>query len=169
MDEPPIQHPPVETDGENPFAPSSFADESVQSQGSGINLPVVYWLVLIAAMVIFIAVTVASDGLALPAVVALVAAAVRVPVMQMRLSRRNPTHRPLSPIVMLLVSWCFMLVALFAALIAFMVICVPSAIFSYSGSSSTGDNAIAFVFGVSGMVSLGCFVFLFYLSTKLPV
>ncbi|GAB5403232.1 MAG: hypothetical protein Aurels2KO_14630 [Aureliella sp.] len=166
MDEPPIPHP---SEDDNPFAPGSFVDEPNRIANRGIYLPASYWVTLFLALVFFAALSYFFYGIGIPAVVATIAASIRVPIMQNRLAQLPVPRRPMSPVLMLLISWSFMLLACFAALFAFVIICVPISIFSYSGSSGGGDSAIFAIFGASGLVAFGCFVFLFYLSTKLPV
>lgn len=166
MDEPPIQH---SNEEDNPFAPSSFVDEGTPSPNCGIYLPASFWAAFVIALVVFVGATYFFYGLGIPAIVAIIAAAIRVPIMQNQFAKSQVPRRPLAPVVMLLISWCFMLLACFAALFAFVVVCVPVSIFSYSGSNGSGDSVIFTVFGASGLVASGCFLFLFYLSTKLPV
>lgn len=118
-------------------------------------------------MVAFIVISFLFVGMGIPPIIALVFALVRVPLLQKTLSRIAPEKRQVAPIWMLLVSWCFMLIALFGSLLAFVVVCLPTSILTFS--VSTGDESFIIVVGLSSFVALAAYGFLFYLSLKLPV
>lgn len=167
MEDPPIQQPPRvhSGDGPNPFAPTQSAE--LPSPRGRVNLPPAYWVVAGIAMVAFIVISFLFVGMGIPPIIALVFALVRVPLLQKRLSRIAPEKRQVAPIWMLLVSWCFMLIALFGSLLAFVVVCLPTSILTFS--VSTGDESFIIVVGLSSFVALAAYGFLFYLSLKLPV
>ncbi len=168
MDEPPIlsqPNDPRDDGGEvNPFAASAVVE--YQRPPGATTLTAAYWALLIVVLLLFIAGTV-MFGLPLPGLVATVAAAVRVPLLQKRQAREFPERVPANPFLLLLTSWVFMLVAGFASGIAFVVVCLPTSMVVLSAGSPE-DVAFAFVLGLSGIVWLLTYLFLFRLSLRLP-
>jgi hypothetical protein len=177
MNEPPIlppgdeRHAPSASDDDvNPFAPSAVAAEEVDIAVAGtIHLPAEFWAVLAVAFIAFTGLTfVGSFGLGIPALLALSAAAVRVPLLQRRLTRGRVSGHIPSPIMLLLTSWAIMLATGFASCIAFCAICLPSGYVAIA-IDSTESFLVPMVFGFSGLAGLAAFIFLFYWSLRLPV
>lgn len=169
MEDPPIQPPPIvpPDDGSNPFAPTQ-SYQLPPGRGS-VHLPPAYWIMALVAMVVFIVVSFLFSGVGVPPIIALVLALIRVPLVQKRLSRIAPEKSQVAPIWMLLVSWCFMLLCLFGALLAFVVVCLPTSIFAFATGPGSGDETFILVIGLSSFVALAAYGFLFYLSLKLPI
>ena len=178
MSEPPILPPADDEAGThqdsqgqvNPFAPTAIGAEGLQAGATGtIDLPAPFWAVLGLAFLGFVGLTfLGAAGLGIPALLALSAAAVRVPLLQRRLTRNRAAIRVPSPLMLLLTSWAIMLGIGFASCIAFCAICLPSGYVAFSMQSNE-DLLIPFVFGFSGLAGLAAFATLFYWSLKLPV
>ncbi len=151
-------------DLENPYAPTATAP-TVGTKLS-LDLPLVYWIVLLVALAGFAMLSYVAPGLGVPAVVALVSAAIRVPLLQRRLPTMSTVDRP-NPLVMLLTSWGFSLLIGAASLIAFCVICVPAGILAFSIDGA--GIAVPIVFGLSGLIALIVYVWLFWLSLNMHV
>lgn len=151
----------------NPYAPSADIPAATANT-SRIHLPVEYWMLALGALVAFVALLFFVPGLGVIGLFGLLAASIRVPLLQRRLSMANPDKALPNPSLLLFVSWIFMLVAGMAAMIAFMIVCIPAGIAVFSVANQEGF-AITVVFGVSGLIGLGAFILLFWLSLRLPV
>ncbi len=159
-------HPTDAPDSENPYASVDIG--TLHHNEARVELPIVYWCVLLCLIVLFTLAAFASSGVALPGIVALVAASIRVPLLQLRLSRRAPDVKLPKPLLLLLTSWVFMLVAGFAACAAFVAICIPSGLIVFN-SSGGEETAVTFVLGISGLAALAAYILLFVLSLRLPM
>lgn len=154
--------------GINPYATAEPVEREAPARAR-VELPAVYWIAIVAALAIFVLACFVWDGLPLPAVLALLAAAVRVPLLQLRLTRTRPLKELPSPLLLLLTSWSFMLVSIFAAAIAFVAICLPAGIITWNMAGSGGDGSVGIILVLSGGVGLAAFVALFFYSLRLPV
>ena len=153
---------PVPEKLENPYAPTAQGPTLDVSQA--LYLPMAYWVLLLLALVGLTLLSFPAPGLGIPALLALVSAAVRVPLLQRRLAN-IPTSQPANPIGMLLTSWIFSLLIGAASLVAFCVICLPA---GFLAMSVNGQGlGISTVFAISGLCALGVYVFLFRLSLKM--
>lgn len=174
MSEPPIVNPRSGSSPEeggaaneaNPFAPSTSLESSISETGR-INLPLYYWVTLVMSLVVLILLAYWSEGMLLPGIVAIVAAAVRVPLLQRRQSVRWPQRSQPNPVVFLLSSWAFMLLNCFASSIAFLAICFPLGLFLFS--TQADDSAAVILIGLSSLAGLSAFVLIFIISLRLPV
>ncbi|MCA9179809.1 MAG: hypothetical protein KDA51_00110, partial [Planctomycetales bacterium] len=97
----------VANEFENPYAPTATAATAKTAQS--LDLPPAYWVALLVAFGGFALLSYVAPGLGVPAVFALVSAAIRVPLLQRRLPTMSTVDRP-NPLVMLLTSWGFSLV-----------------------------------------------------------
>lgn len=186
MDEPPIVRKP-NSEGQDTQRPASGAAASGQSASSepvnpfaatvvelgndeayGGSIPARYWVVLIAAFVFFGGASYFLPGIGIPSVVALIAAAIRVPLLQRRLHARKPGRQQPPALSLLLTSWIFMLMTGFASLIAFAIVCLPAGFLVFSTSGEDGAMIIL-LFSICGLIGFAVFVFLFYASLRLPV
>lgn len=149
---------------ENPYAPTTAAPTAQTAQS--LDLPPTYWVVLIAAFGGFAILSYVATGLGVPAIFALISAAIRVPLLQRRLPTMSTIDRP-NPLVMLLTSWGFSLVIGAASLVAFCVICVPMGFLALAADGK--GNAIPIVIGLSGFITLFVYVLLFRMSLKMHI
>lgn len=147
---------------ENPYAPTAEGPALEVSQA--LYLPMAYWTLLLLAFIGLTSLSFPAPGLGIPALLALVSAAVRVPLLQRRLAS-IPASQPAHPIGMLLTSWVFSLLIGAASLVAFCVICVPAGFLALSVNGQ--GFGISMVAGISGLCALGVYVFLFRLSLKM--
>lgn len=152
----------------NPYAPTTTDPAPAAFNRGETFLPMQYWASVGMCLLIFGVLAFLAPGLGVPALLALIAAAVRVPLLQRRLSRTRQLSSLPQPLLLLLTSWGLMLAAGFASIIAFCMICIPSGIAVFS-IDSRADAMIGVVFGVSGLVGLAAFVFLFRLSLRMSV
>lgn len=167
-DEDPRQNGGQPAEGElNPFAPSSV-DEELNARVGRVSLPPNYWAVLAVALLLFVAFTYFQPLLGVPAIAALIAAAIRVPLLQRRRWSPGGSSVLASPIPLLATSWVFSLMMGFASMIAFCIVCIPTGmvVFSVGNDSST---SMTVVFGVSAAVGLFAFIGMFVLSLRMPV
>jgi len=168
MDEPPI----VEQSAAQPSGPvnpfEATVTPSLPSEKGGVNLPAVFWIVVIGAGIVLGAMCPYLPGIGVPGLAALVPAVIRVPLVQRRLSISRPERILPSPVVMLFASWVFTLIMGFAALISFFAICLPAGIFMFAG----GEEELIWVYAVftiSGLIGFAVFLFLFFVSLRLPI
>jgi hypothetical protein len=134
---------------------------------AGVHLPGLFWLAVLVTGALFVGMIFVLPGLGVPATIALVAATIRVPLLQVRLSRQAP-ERPLpKPLLLLISSWALMLAAGFASCVAFCAICIPTG-FAIFATNMDGNDAGFLLFGLSGLVGIGAFLLLFVWSLRLP-
>lgn len=157
---------PASSEPVNPFAATVVQPYSDEAYGG--SIPARYWVVLIAAFVLFGGGSYFLPGLGIPSFVALIAAAIRVPLLQRRLHARKPGRQQPPALSLLLTSWIFMLMTGFASLIAFAIVCLPAGLLMFSASGED-EAMIILVFSICGLIGFAVFVFLFYASLRLPV
>lgn len=105
-------------------------------------------------------------GLGVPALLAFVSAMVRVPLM--RAQARTGIKTPLpSPLLLLLISWIFSLIFGFAAVCAFCIVCLPLGVMTLGIGWDSDRITMPLVFGLSGLIGLLCYGFLFRLSLRM--
>ena len=151
----------------NPFAPVS-AGSAGSSVVARTNLDSSFWVVFFLAVLLFGGLTVVLPFIGGVGLAALVAAVVRVPLLQTHKARVRPGVELAGPVALLATSWVFMLACGFAACVAFCVVCFPSTVLALN--IDQGESVLwPIVFGVSGLVGLVAFGFLFRLSLRLPV
>ncbi len=156
----------------NPFGPT-LVEPLESSIPSTIDLPAKYWVALAIAFLVFLGLCFIVPGFGVPGVLALIAAAIRVPLVQRR-QAINLAHLPSpQPLALLLTSWIFSLVFGVTSCIAFCIICIPSGFLvlavspnSFQGGGNGGENLIPIVLGISGFIALACYVMLFIWSLK---
>lgn len=147
----------------NPYAPAHIErEESIPHQVT--RLPGIYWATLAAVFPLTALACYVVPGVGIPAAIALVSAVIRVPLMRAR--PRAATMRAIpQPLVLLLTSWIFCLIFGFAAVCSFCIICFPLGLMSF-GLGGQGA-AIPMVFGVSGIIGLLVYLYLFRLSLRM--
>ncbi len=182
MDEPPIVPPKQEAappgeraesnavstqNDDNPFAPVRNVPPD-QTGRLTVVLPVPYWVVLVAAFVAFGTLTFFRVELGVPALLALVATAIRVPLLLRRLAVARSAAELPNPMLLIATSWALMLAIGVASIVAFVVICVPAGALTLSVSS---EESVGFfiVLGISGLIGLAVFVLLFFLTLRFPI
>ena len=151
-------------DLENPYAPTASA--TTAQTAYSMDLPLAYWVALLVAFGSFTLLSFVAPGLGVPAVFALISAAIRVPLLQRRLPTMSTVDRP-NPLVMLLTSWGFSLVIGAASLVAFCVVCVPMGFFAIAVDGE--GYAIPIVFGLCVLIALFVYVLLFRMSLRMHV
>ena len=147
----------------NPFAPCSAGVEYDLGIANA-KLGGAFWGTF--AVILFACVAAAFGGFPLSwgGAVTILAAAVRVPLLQRRRLRLQPYSRLPNSTVLLFSSWALMIVFVFVSSIAFAVVCVPTALVSYGSNTSS----LTFALMCGGLASLISFCTLFYLSLRLP-
>lgn len=159
----------------NPFAPvpqtAGLGSETEISRGSPrVELPPEYWGVVGLAFAFSIVLITIMPGLGVPAMFALIMGTIRVPFIQRRLTRADSERVLPRPLVLLVTSCVFMLMAGFASFFAFCLVCVPAGMLTLTGASGGNEEvAIGFVFGASGLIGLSVFLMLFLYSLRLPI
>lgn len=151
---------------DNPFAPSAQFTETIQQGSPRVDLPPVFWIVLVLAALFFAFVTYTSQGFTLPGLVAILAASVRVPLVQRRQTRTRAGVQLPHSLLMLLASWAICFMGILASGIAFVAICIPTSILLMSGSGS--DQGMMVAIGLSGFLAIAAFLLLFIVSLRLP-
>lgn len=168
MDEPPIVDP-RENEPTGPINPfEATVVDSQASENGSTNLSSAFWVMVLGAGIGFGALCPILPGIGVPGLAALVAAVIRVPLVQRRLSASRPNQIQPSPVGMLMASWVFALIMGFAALIAFCIVCLPAGLFMFSAGGE-GEYAGYALFGISGLIGFAVFLFLFYVSLRLPI
>ncbi len=165
MTEPPIQ-PAGELSPElnNPYTPGRI--DPVQLEGAALEkLPVKYWTVLAVAFPTILAVCYFVPGIGIPALIALVSAIIRVPLMRGRPRTLNAPVLP-RPLSLLFSSWIFCLLFQIAATAVFCVICMPLGFLAVSINEGVGMS-LPIVFGLSGVIAIVAYAFLVRLSLKM--
>lgn len=150
----------------NPYAPSVV--EPIAELASGVPLlPGNYWVALAVVYPLTLLLCAVLPGWGIPALIALVSATIRVPMMRAR--PRPPGMGPLPrPVWLLLISWVFCGMFGIAAFTAFCVVCFPLGLMTFSIYDARGMS-IPVVFGFSGLIGLLVYLFLFRLSLRLSV
>lgn len=168
MSEPPIL-PPDEsapyTAAGNPYSPSHIEPASKTTVELG-KLPITYWAVLAFLFPIAAALCAYAPGIGIPTAVALVSAAIRVPLMRARPRTQSTTGLP-QPLILLLTSSVFCLMFEIAATSVFCIVCFPLGLMTFSMIGSGNDSPIFVVFGLSGLIALLAYLFLFRLSLRM--
>ncbi len=166
----PFSGPPIE--GEllvNPYAIP--ASEAAATQFAGIEsvarteLTLAFWLTLIAIMISFCVLIVAGYPPAWLGPLVLLPAAIRVPLVQRKLSRLNPRRTLPNPVAMLFTSLVFVAVFGAACSVAFVAICIPTTIVF----SDLNSQAIYITTTISALAALAMFVLLYIGSLRFPV
>ncbi len=128
------------------------------------KLSTAYWGVLAFLIPIVVAFCIYLPGIGVPTAIALVSAVIRVPLMRAK-PRINPEMVLPQPLMLLLISWIFCLLFEIAATSVFCVVCFPLGLMAFSFQGE--DAAIIFVFGLSGLIALAAYIFLFRLSLRM--
>ncbi len=144
----------------NPFAPPSGG---LQTQSAARGFSTRYWICLACILPILGLLCFAAPGLGIPAMCAMVAAAIRVPLMTHWV---ESSVSPPQAALLLLSSWFISLFIGAASFVAFCTICIPSGFLLFSLDSQGGFAPL--LFGGSGIVALLVFVYLFRWSLQLP-
>ena len=166
MSEPPIlpnaRHSSPPSD-ENPFAPSTAGIRRNSSIGA-VDLGAAYWVVFAAVLLASIAAISNQYFIGWGVAASIIAAAIRVPLLQRTYPRFRPYATPANSLLLLCTSWVQVAVFMFVACITFVVICVPGTI-ALGTPGGASPNLIAWG---SGFAAFICFCTLFYLSLRLP-
>jgi hypothetical protein len=150
-------------DASNPFAPSAVIIDANRLAGRT-DLSPAYTASLVILFGLLVAATISGLPLVWVGAATLVAAAIRVPLLQRRLSRFDPTRRLPSALTLLMSSWLFMFIFTIVSCIAFAAICIPSSLFALGTNGA--DESL--VWGVSILAGCFCFSVLFFASLRLP-
>ncbi len=166
MSEPPIlpnAHSP-QNNVPNPFAPSAAGVDRSSSVGR-IALSAGFWI----AFTVVILASVAAIFLGFPfawcGVATIIAAAVRVFLLQRNYPILHPNRQRPPSFTLLFVSWGFCTVFALVACITFVVVCVPTTI-AFGAVSGSG---FVVILSTSGLVAFLSFCTMVYLSLRLPV
>jgi len=147
----------------NPYAPARV-EPSESLPNLLPNLPAYYWGTLAVAFALTALACYFVPGVGLPAAIGLVSAVIRVPWMRAR--PRPASMRPIpQPIVHLLISWIFCLFFGFAAICSFCMVCFPLGLMTFGLAGEA--TALPMVFGVSGIIGLLVYLYLFRLSLRM--
>jgi hypothetical protein len=144
----------------NPFAPTSMGVERHHVVGR-VNLSSSYWVGF--ALLLFVSILMTLSGIPMGwlALIASIAAAVRVPLLQRRHSRYDRTTNLLPPFALFFTSLAMMIPFVVVSFIAFAAVCIPTTIAFETVAAGFRIAAL------SGLVSLLCFVTMFVLSLRL--
>jgi hypothetical protein len=148
----------------NPFAPSTHIPAPVDVART--DLTVSYWITVVSISILAGGLGVSGYPIAWSGLLVLLAAAIRVPLIQRRQSIANPQRNLPNAAGMLVASLAFVIVFLLTACIAFVVICVPVTIVA---GEFNDDTSIYLVSGLSGVAALVLFGFLYVVSLRLPI
>ncbi len=146
---------------QNPYAPTVAQPTAKAAQS--VDLPPAYWAVLLVAFGGFALLSYLAVGLGVPALFALLSAAIRVPLLQLRSPTTSIADRP-SPLIMLLTSWGLSLIGGVASVIAFCATCLPLGFLAAVADQRLG---MLLVIGLSVLVAGVIYILLFRLSLRL--
>lgn len=157
----------------NPYAPSQqppMGQQPFESDVASRRLGTAYWFTFACLLVGLAVLTPWLPGLTIPAMIALILAAIRVPIIQKRVLLREPHKRLPYSLVMLLTSAGIVLMIEAAAAATFMAICIPGGflLFTVAGAGGNEGLIIASLFGGSILAAMVVFFFIYNLSLKLP-
>ena len=154
----------------NPFAPSVAEDLQTQFRGRS-HLSSEFWLSL--AAVLGTCVVAAVLGIFQWAIMigfASVFGAIRVPMIQKRVSRLHPERTLPRPILMLFASTSFVLIMEIVSFLCFCAVCLPATLATagdfWRGSSS---EAMTMILSASGIIALLAFIGMYLFSLRLPI
>ncbi|MEC8556361.1 MAG: hypothetical protein VXZ82_15230 [Planctomycetota bacterium] len=161
----------AETDANaNPFAPSVTDDGQTHLRVRA-HLPSEFWLSL--AAVLGTCVVAAVLGIFQWAIMigfASVFGAIRVPMIQKRVSRLHPERTLPRPILMLFASTSFVLIMEIVSFLCFCAVCLPATLATagdfWRGSSS---EAMTMILSASGIIALLAFIGMYLFSLRLPI
>ncbi len=165
--------PPNSPNAANPFAPVQEVVNPDQTQGPGyVDLPTEFWLVAIGSFVLGLFLLAVLPGLGVILLFGVIFGTIRVPFVQRQLSQTYP-DRPLpNAIACLATSSLFSVFIGAAATFAFVLICLPGGLGLYAvvGDQGTvGEAVFPLLIGVSGLIALFVFFFLYRLSFRWPI
>lgn len=164
MAEPPILPNSNEPSSANPYAPT-YVDTPVPRIAKN-QLDSTFWIALAFLLVATILLSVVVFPLSLIGMFASIAAAIRVPLLQRRHAQEvggfeNTLPSLPTPLALLFTSLALNIVFIIVSFIAFAAVCVPGTIaFGFGEASYT-------VLGVSAVIGLACFGWMFYFSLRL--
>lgn len=170
MPEPPILPPHASAPysaANNPYSPSHIEPTNSTTGELG-KLPLAYWAVLVFLFPIVAALCTYAPGIGIPIAIALVSAVIRVPLIRARARTQSVARLP-QPLILLLTSSVFCLLFEIASVCAFCIVCFPLSLMTFSMIGSGNDSPIFVVFGLSGLIALAAYLFLFRLSLRLSI
>jgi hypothetical protein len=144
----------------NPFAPTSAGVERDRSLGH-VHLSSAYWVGTTVLLLVSIFMTLTGFLPGLLGLIASVAAAIRVPLLQRRHLRYHPTTNLPTPFALFFTSLAMMIPFVVVSFIAFAAVCIPSTL-AFEAPGAFNSVAV-----VSGLVGLLCFGTMFVLSLRL--
>ena len=152
---------------ENPYAPSASLEVAESTTVSHLPLSPGYWITVVLVLVLFVVIAFLSSGMSLPFIVAMVFAAIRVPLLRRKLKQREPTRTLPNEYGSLGISFLFVLFSGFASFVSFAVVCVPGTLIF----AATGLDEMSFLIGIAlgSLAALFVFGILFFLSLKFPM
>lgn len=174
-DLPPVLPPAITVNTEidadaNPFAPSVADDSQTHLRGQA-HLPSEFWLSLAGVLgTCVVAAMLGNFQWTVMVGFASIFGAIRVPMIQKRISRLHPERTLPRPILMLFASASFVLIMEIVSFICFCAICLPATLAtagSFLGGSSS--EAMTVILSASGIVALLAFIGMYLLSLRLPI
>ncbi len=166
MSEPPIlpnAHSP-QSNAPNPFAPTAAGVDHSSSVGR-IALSAGFWIAFTVVILASVAAVVLGFPLAWCGIATIIAAAVRVVLLQRSYPILHPDRRRPPSFTLLFVSWGLCTIFALVACITFVVVCVPTTI-AFGAVSGSG---FVVVLSTSVVVAFLSFCTMVYLSLRLPV
>ncbi|MEM7557935.1 MAG: hypothetical protein AAF394_02305 [Planctomycetota bacterium] len=154
----------------NPFAPS-VADHSQNHLRGRAHLPSEFWLSLAGVLgTCVVAAMLGSFQWAIMVGFASFFGAIRVPIIQKRISRLHPERTLPRPILMLFASTSFVLIMEVVSFICFCAVCLPATLATagdFLGGSSS--EAMTMILSASGIIALLAFIGMYMFSLRLPI
>ncbi len=147
----------------NPFAPSS-AGIATEHTSSKAKLGSTFWITFVTILLVCVVAALLGYPLALGGALSILVAAIRVPLLQRRHARLQGHGNLPNSTALLFSSWALMIVFVVVSSIAFAVVCVPTALISFSSNAS----GLTFPLTCGGMASLISFCTMFVVSLRLP-
>lgn len=160
----------AETDANaNPFAPSVTDDAQTQMRGRA-HLPSEFWLSLAGVLgTCVVAAVLGSFQWTIMIGFASILGAIRVPMIQKRVSRLHPERTLPRPILMLFASTSFVLIMEIVSFICFCAVCLPASLVTAGSFLRGPDQTIIVILSLSGLVGLLAFIGMYMYSLKLPI
>lgn len=133
-------------------------------------------MAVIAALMLLVTTSIWYPFTGIPGIIALVSAAIRVPLLQRRHAELPAVPRP-QPLWLLLSSWFFCMAFGAASCIAFCAVCIPGGFLvltvAGNGLPTNGPFGIGIfgtiVLGLSGLTALASYIFLIRLSLSMRI
>lgn len=151
---------------QNPYAPTqSHASFSETTPRTSLSAP--FWLALAGLSLVCLVSAVAIPGIGIVLLLAIVPAAIRVPLVQRRITSRGEAVPVPNGARLLATSWGLMLAFSFTSLVAFFMSCFPAGYLLNNVSILRVNVTFSMICAVSGLFALAVFVVQFVLSLRM--